>query len=214
MERDASPRAQARTHTQTNASTRMHAHTHTQTHMGSKGTCSNPPQKRTRPACQSSEERERRSVRQEVCGRFGERGETVPGRQGQRPEYQEAGSGERRLIGCCCREGGALSAQGTRVLKQPRLCLRRRAPSRSDGLLSPHTTQHPGTRTTMKDRNTNQRASWWVGGRGGGESKKTAKPIAIEEQDDGEACACACARVLTCGACCPARPSAAPGCSW
>ncbi|KAK0138108.1 Trichoplein keratin filament-binding protein [Merluccius polli] len=66
----------------------------------------------------------------------GERRETVPGRQGQRPEYQEAGSGERRLIACCCREGGALSAQGTRVLKQPRLCLRRRAPSRSDGLFS------------------------------------------------------------------------------
>lgn len=58
---------------------------------------------------------------------------TVPGRQGQRPEYQEEGSGGRRLSGW--RGVAAFSAQGTRVLKQPRLCLSRRAPSRSHGLL-------------------------------------------------------------------------------
>lgn len=57
---------------------------------------------------------------------------TVPGRQGQRPEYQEVGSGDRRLSGS--RGGGAFSAQGTRVLKHPRLCLSRRTPSRSHGL--------------------------------------------------------------------------------
>lgn len=57
----------------------------------------------------------------------------MPGRQGQRPEYQEAASACRspRAGG---REG-AFSAQGTRVLKQPRLCLSLRTPSRSEGLL-------------------------------------------------------------------------------
>lgn len=63
----------------------------------------------------------------------GEEENTVPGRQGQRPEYQEEGSGARRLSGW--RGVAAFSAQGTRVLKHPRLCLRRRAPSRSHGLL-------------------------------------------------------------------------------
>lgn len=58
---------------------------------------------------------------------------TVPGRQGQRPEYQEEGSGGLRLSGW--RGLAAFSAQGTRVLKHPRLCLSRRAPSRSHGLL-------------------------------------------------------------------------------
>lgn len=62
----------------------------------------------------------------------GEENKTVPGRQGQKPEYQEVGSGDRRLSG---RRGeGAFSAQGTRVLKHPRLCLSRRTPSRSHGL--------------------------------------------------------------------------------
>lgn len=64
----------------------------------------------------------------------GEENKTVPGRQGQRPEYQEVGSGDRRLSGW--RGGGAFSAQGTRVLKHPRLCLSRRTPSRSHGLLT------------------------------------------------------------------------------
>lgn len=63
-----------------------------------------------------------------------ERENTVPGRQGQRPEYQEEGSGGRRLSGW--RGVGAFSAQGTRVLKHPRLCLSRRTPSRSHGLLA------------------------------------------------------------------------------
>lgn len=63
----------------------------------------------------------------------GEEENTVPGRQGQRPEYQEEGSGGRRLSGW--RGVAAFSAQGTRVLKHPRLCLSRRAPSRSHGLL-------------------------------------------------------------------------------
>lgn len=31
--------------------------------------------------------------------REGEENKTVPGRQGQRPEYQEVGSGDRRLSG-------------------------------------------------------------------------------------------------------------------
>ncbi len=53
--------------------------------------------------------------------------ETVPVRQGQRPEYQEAGLlglavwGALRPSGCM--GDGGLSAQGTSVLKQPRLCL-------------------------------------------------------------------------------------------
>lgn len=63
----------------------------------------------------------------------GEEENTVPGRQGQRPEYQEEGSGGRRLR--AWRGVAAFSAQGTRVLKHPRLCLSRRAPSRSHGLL-------------------------------------------------------------------------------
>lgn len=63
----------------------------------------------------------------------GEENKTVPGRQGQRPEYQEVGSGDRRLSGW--RVEGAFSAQGTSVLKHPRLCLSRRTPSRSHGLL-------------------------------------------------------------------------------
>lgn len=62
-----------------------------------------------------------------------ERKDTVPGRQGQRlVEYREAGSREHRLRGCTGE--GAFSAQGTRVLKQPRLCLSRRTPSQ--GLLT------------------------------------------------------------------------------
>lgn len=65
--------------------------------------------------------------------RVAEEENTVPGRQGQRPEYQEEGSGGRRLSGW--RGAAAFSAQGTRVLKHPRLCLSRRAPSRSHGLL-------------------------------------------------------------------------------
>lgn len=64
----------------------------------------------------------------------GEEENTVPGRQGQRPEYQEEGSGGRRLSGW--RGVGAFSVQGTRVLKHPRLCLSRRTPSRSHGLLA------------------------------------------------------------------------------
>lgn len=63
-----------------------------------------------------------------------EKNETVPGRQGQRPEYQEEGSGDRRLSGW--RGEGAFSAQGTRVLKHPRLCLSLRTPSRSHGLFA------------------------------------------------------------------------------
>lgn len=55
---------------------------------------------------------------------------TVPGRQGQRPEYQEVESVCWRLSGW----SGAFSAQGTSVLKQPRLCLSLRTPSRSKGL--------------------------------------------------------------------------------
>lgn len=74
---------------------------------------------------------------------------TVPGRQGQRPEYQEEGSGGRRLSGW--RGVAAFSAQGTRVLKQPRLCLSRRAPSRSHGLLRGG--QGPGYRWRRNHRN-------------------------------------------------------------
>lgn len=59
------------------------------------------------------------------------RKDTVPGRQGQRPEYQEAGLGCWMFRGC----RGALSAQGTGVLKQPRLCLSLSVPARSNGLL-------------------------------------------------------------------------------
>lgn len=59
--------------------------------------------------------------------------ETVPGRQGQRPEYQEVGSGEPRPSSW--REGVGFSAQGTKVLKHPKLCLSRRTPSRSHDLL-------------------------------------------------------------------------------
>ena len=55
----------------------------------------------------------------------------MPGRQGQRPEYQEAGPGCWMVRGC----RGALSAQGTSVLKQPRLCLSLSMPARSNGLL-------------------------------------------------------------------------------
>lgn len=78
-----------------------------------------------------AEEEKGKRVSWTLCDREEEK--TVPGRQGQRPEYQEAGSGDRRLSGC--RGGGAFSAQGTSVLKHPRLCLRRRAPSlRSHGL--------------------------------------------------------------------------------
>lgn len=55
----------------------------------------------------------------------------MPGRQGQRPEYQEAGPGCWMVRGC----RGALSAQGTSVLKQPRLCLSFSMPARSNGLL-------------------------------------------------------------------------------
>lgn len=53
--------------------------------------------------------------------------ETVPVRQGQRPEYQEAGllglTGWGALRPRDCMGDGGLSAQGTSVLKQPRLCL-------------------------------------------------------------------------------------------
>ncbi len=53
--------------------------------------------------------------------------ETVPVRQGQRPEYQEAGllglAGWGALRPSDCMGDGGLSAQGTSVLKQPRLCL-------------------------------------------------------------------------------------------
>lgn len=53
--------------------------------------------------------------------------ETVPVRQGQRPEYQEAGllglAGWGALRPRDCMGDGGLSAQGTSVLKQPRLCL-------------------------------------------------------------------------------------------
>ncbi len=53
--------------------------------------------------------------------------ETVPVRQGQRPEYQEAGllglAGWGALRPSGCMGDGGLSAQGTSVLKQPRLCL-------------------------------------------------------------------------------------------
>lgn len=53
--------------------------------------------------------------------------DTVPVRQGQRPEYQEAGllglAGWGALRPRDCMGDGGLSAQGTRVLKQPRLCL-------------------------------------------------------------------------------------------
>lgn len=58
--------------------------------------------------------------------------DTVPGRQGQRPEYQEVGSGCWMVKGC----RGALSAQGTSVLKQPRLCLSLSVLARSNGLFS------------------------------------------------------------------------------
>ena len=58
----------------------------------------------------------------------------MPGRQGQRPEYQEAGLGVCRPKGLRGDEG-AFSAQGTSVLKQPRLCLSPRTHSRSEGLL-------------------------------------------------------------------------------
>lgn len=57
------------------------------------------------------------------------RKDTVPGRQGQRPEYQEAGAG-------CGLLRGALLAQGTSVLQQPRLCLSLSVLTRPNGLLA------------------------------------------------------------------------------
>lgn len=51
----------------------------------------------------------------------------MPVRQGQRPEYQEAGllglAGWGALRPRDCMGDGGLSAHGTSVLKQPRLCL-------------------------------------------------------------------------------------------
>lgn len=57
----------------------------------------------------------------------------MPGRQGQRPEYQEAGPGCWLVRGC----RAARSAPGTRA---PRLCLSWDVPPRSEGLLSPWST--------------------------------------------------------------------------
>lgn len=61
------------------------------------------------------------------------RKDTVPGRQGQRPEYQEAGPGCWLVRGC----RGARSAPGTRV---PRLCVSWDVPPCSKGLPSPWST--------------------------------------------------------------------------
>lgn len=87
----------------------------------------------------------------------------MPGRQGQRPEYQEVGSGDRRLSGC--RGGGGFSAQGTSVLKHPRLCLSRRTPSRSHGL------RGAGDAGTAKDMTVEQSGSR-VRGRSGEHRQK------------------------------------------
>ena len=70
----------------------------------------------------------------------------MPKKQGQRPvKYQAAGSRERRLRGC--RGEGAFSAQGTRLLKQPRLCLSRRTPSQ--GLLTGIEGERPEDHITL-----------------------------------------------------------------
>lgn len=105
-------------------------------------------------------------VRQKTCE--GEK-KTVPGRQGQRPEYQEVGSGDRRLSGW--RGGGGFSAQGTRVLKHPRLCLSRRTPSRSHGLLTgARDADHNTKRTQHQSKGVE--AEW-----GGKDNRKKAEII-------------------------------------
>lgn len=97
--------------------------------------------------------KEKKKVSQKLCE--GEENKTVPGRQGQRPEYQEVGSGDRRLSGW--RGVGAFSAQGTRVLKHPRLCLSRRTPSRSHGLLTQVSDEDAAT---PKQQRHNTGAEW------------------------------------------------------
>lgn len=76
------------------------------------------------------------------------RKDTVPGRQGQRPEYQEAGPGCWMVRGC----RGALSAQGTSVLKQPRLCLSLSMLARSNGLLGQVSTGKGTEESEKKNR--------------------------------------------------------------
>lgn len=149
----------------------------------------------------------------------------MPGRQGQRPEYQEAGSGGRRPSGCM--GGGALSAQGTSVLKHPRLCLRRRTPSlRSHGLFQRHRQGGRSGDTVTQGRVIAAEKSEGQGWRQHTVMEKQwathaelrraeRRPRREPEQLETKLMT----RLwlltrLTCRACSPGRLAAAPGCSW